>query len=86
MYTIKSVSLLQPFCLQYLGRDLEDVSAGHTVLDSNAVIENVPILPVPNLVLMPNQNLPLQSLHPRLISMFRVIIAQSKVFGVVLRK
>lgn len=67
-----------------MGSDLEELAAGQTILDSDTIVENVAILPVPNLVLMPNQSLPLQSLHPRLVSMFRSIIAQSKVFGVVL--
>lgn len=67
----------------YLGEDLEDVGGGACMFEARSVQDGVPLFPLPHLILMPGQTLPLQSLHPRAISMFRAIIAQSKVFGVV---
>lgn len=67
---------------QYLGTDLEEVTAGQNVFDDDSIVENIPLLPIPHFVLMPNQILPLNKFHPQLISMFRTIIANARCFGV----
>uniref|UniRef100_A0A915HY40 Protein cereblon n=1 Tax=Romanomermis culicivorax TaxID=13658 RepID=A0A915HY40_ROMCU len=67
----------------YLGNDLEELASGQNVFEPDSIVENVPLLPVPSFVLMPNQILPLNNFHPRLISMFRTIISTAKCFGVI---
>jgi len=75
--------LLVTLKFKYLGTDLEEVTAGQNVFDEMSIVENIPLLPIPHFVLMPNQILPLNKFHPQLVSMFRVIIANSRCFGVV---
>lgn len=68
---------------QYLGQDLEEV-AGRTVLEDEEVVE-VPIVPLPGVVLFPGQTLPLYLFHPSLVAMVRQLVAANKTFGIVTR-
>ncbi|VDO93157.1 unnamed protein product [Soboliphyme baturini] len=67
----------------YLGNDLEDVGGGQALYEPDSVLSNVPLYPLTGFILMPHQNLPLQSIHIRMVSVLRSIIARSQTFGVV---
>uniref|UniRef100_A0A914W5Q9 Protein cereblon n=1 Tax=Plectus sambesii TaxID=2011161 RepID=A0A914W5Q9_9BILA len=71
-----------PATHSYLGADLEDTGGGASWVEPGSILDNVPIFPVAGLILMPGQTLPLQSLHPHRISMFRRIIERHSMFAV----
>lgn len=72
-----------PATHSYLGADLEDAGGGSTFLEAEAVVDGVPMLAVPGVILMPGQTLPLQHLTLRYFSMFQNIITHHKLFAVV---
>lgn len=65
----------------YLGNDLEELS-GRTVLEDNLTV-TLPLLVLPNIVLMPGQKLPLQLLRPATVSMMQHIIEKDRTFGLI---
>lgn len=65
----------------YLGTDLEELS-GRIVLDDNS-FQCIPLLPMPGVVLIPGQTLPLQLFHPVTISMMRRVIDNDRTFGLI---
>ncbi|KAL8602511.1 hypothetical protein ACOMHN_065383 [Nucella lapillus] len=65
----------------YLGNDLEDVR-GRTVLEDNAVVM-LPLLPLPGVVLVPGQVIPLHLFQQQLIATLRRLADTDKTFGVV---
>ena len=62
---------------------MDDAGGGSTVVEEETIMEGIPLLAVQNLILMPGQVLPLQSLPIRQVEMFRHIITHHKVFAVV---
>ena len=64
----------------YLGEGKE--IGGRTILDDE-LVQCLPLLSQPGLVLMPGQLLPLHLFHPSVISMMKTIINTTKTFGVV---
>jgi cereblon len=67
--------------MQYLGSDLEEVR-GRTVHDDNAVV-TVPLVPLPGVVLVPGQVIPLHLFQQHLIAALRRLADTDKTFGVV---
>ena len=65
---------------QYLGEGQE--IAGRTILDED-LIQDLPILARPGIILMPGQTLPMNFFHPTVISMMKNLISGSKTFGIV---
>lgn len=64
----------------YLGDDLEDVR-GRTVHDEDTVV-TLPLLPLPDMVLVPGQVIPLHLFQQRLVAMLRSLAETDKTFGV----
>ena len=56
--------------------------AGRTILDED-LIQDLPILARPGIILMPGQTLPMNFFHPTVISMMKNLISGSKTFGIV---
>ncbi|XP_022258862.1 protein cereblon-like [Limulus polyphemus] len=65
----------------YLGNDLEELS-GRTLLDDNSC-QNLPLLPLPGIVLVPGQTIPLQLFEPSVISMVKRIIEKDHTLGII---
>jgi len=65
----------------YLGNDLEELR-GRTILENDQTLR-LPLLVLPNVVLIPGQKLPLQLLHPATVSMMRHIIENDRIFGLI---
>ncbi|XP_076469200.1 protein cereblon-like [Babylonia areolata] len=65
----------------YLGDDLEDVR-GRTLHEDNAVVM-LPLLPLPGVVLVPGQVIPLHLFQQQLIATIRHLADTDKTFGVV---
>ena len=68
---------------QYLGQGQE--VTGRTILDED-LIQHLPILSRPGIILMPGQTLPLNFFHPTEISLMKHLISGSKTFGIVYSK
>ena len=66
---------------QYLGNDLEEVR-GRTIHDDNTYV-NLPLLPLPNVVLVPGQTIPLHVFPPSTIAMIQNVLDRDKTFGIV---
>lgn len=66
--------------MQYLGEGQE--VAGRTILDED-LIQEIPIISRPGIILMPDQTLPLNLFEPRTITLMKNLISGSKTFGVV---
>eukprot|EP00092_Neocalanus_flemingeri_P026199 GFUD01028396.1.p1 GENE.GFUD01028396.1~~GFUD01028396.1.p1 ORF type:complete len:501 (-),score=156.82 GFUD01028396.1:23-1525(-) len=64
----------------YLGEGKE--VAGRIILDDD-LVQSLPLLSQPGLVLIPGQLLPLHLFHPSVISMMKKVIDTTKTFGVV---
>ena len=56
--------------------------AGRTILDED-LIQDLPIIARPGIILMPGQTLPMNFFHDVVISMMKNLIEGSKTFGVV---
>ncbi|XP_076336827.1 protein cereblon-like isoform X3 [Tachypleus tridentatus] len=67
--------------LKYLGDDLEELT-GRTLLDDNSC-PNLPLLPLPGIVLVPGQTIPLQLFEPSAISMVKRIIEKDHTLGII---
>ena len=67
--------------VQYLGDDLEDVR-GRTVHEDNMLV-TVPLLPLPDVVLVPGQVIPLHIFQQQLVAMLRRLADADHTFGVV---
>ena len=65
---------------QYLGQGQE--VAGRTILDED-LIQDLPIIARPGIILMPGQTLPMNFFHPTVMSVMKNLISGSKTFGVV---
>lgn len=65
----------------YLGEDLNELS-GRVVLDETSTV-NIPLLSLPNIVLVPGQVLPLQLHHPSVVSMMKKLIDGQRTVGIV---
>lgn len=65
---------------QYLGQGQE--IAGRTILDED-LIQDLPIVSYPGIILMPGQTLPMNFFHPTIISLMKNLIGGSKTFGIV---
>ena len=65
---------------QYLGQGQE--VGGRTILDED-LIQDLPIVARPGIILMPGQTLPMNFFHPTVISLMKKLIGGSKTFGVV---
>ncbi|XP_013790743.1 protein cereblon-like isoform X2 [Limulus polyphemus] len=65
----------------YLGNDLEELS-GRTLLDDDSC-QSLPLLPLPGIVLIPGQTLPLQLFEPSAVSMVKRIIEKDRTLGIV---
>ena len=65
---------------QYLGQGQE--VAGRTILDED-LIQDLPIIARPGIILMPGQTLPMNFFHPTVMSLMKNLISGSKTFGVV---
>ncbi|XP_070558131.1 protein cereblon-like isoform X2 [Ptychodera flava] len=70
-----------PTAHSYLGTDLEEYS-GRTVLDDDSYM-NLPLLTLPNVVLIPGQTLPLHLFQPRLVAMMKHVLQSNRTFGLV---
>ena len=55
---------------------------GRTILDED-LIQDLPVIARPGIILMPDQTLPMHFFHPTLISTMKNLISGSKTFGVV---
>jgi len=64
----------------YLGQGQE--VAGRTILDED-LIQDLPIIARPGIILMPGQTLPMNFFHPTVMSLMKNLISGSKTFGVV---
>jgi len=64
----------------YLGQGQE--VAGRTILDED-LIQDLPIIARPGIILMPGQTLPMNFFHPTVMSVMKNLISGSKTFGVV---
>jgi len=64
----------------YLGQGQE--VGGRTILDED-LIQDLPIVARPGIILMPGQTLPMNFFHPTVISLMKKLIGGSKTFGVV---
>ncbi|CAL1539913.1 unnamed protein product [Lymnaea stagnalis] len=72
-----------PSTHSYLGNDLEDVR-GRIIFDENSII-TLPLMVLPNVVLVPGQVIPLQLYMQRLVAMVRRVAdsESNKTFGVI---
>uniref|UniRef100_A0A2C9KJ22 Protein cereblon n=1 Tax=Biomphalaria glabrata TaxID=6526 RepID=A0A2C9KJ22_BIOGL len=70
-----------PSTHSYLGDDLEEVR-GRTIFEENSEII-LPLLLLPNVVLVPGQVIPLQVYRERLVAMIRRVADNDKTFGVI---
>ncbi|KAH9489113.1 hypothetical protein Btru_042228 [Bulinus truncatus] len=70
-----------PSAHSYLGDDLEDVR-GRTIFEENSTV-TLPLLLLPNVILVPGQVIPLQLYRERLVAMVRRVADRDKTFGVV---
>ena len=66
---------------QYLGNDLDDLQ-GRTVHQDDSYQE-LPLVTLPGVVLIPGQTLPLHIFQPVFVSMIRNVIESDKTFGLV---
>lgn len=66
---------------QYLGNDLEEVR-GRTIHEDDACV-SLPLLPLPNVVLVPGQTLPLHVFPNNTVAMIRRVLDEDKTFGIV---
>lgn len=64
-----------------MGEDLNELS-GRVVYDENSNV-NIPLLTLPNVVLVPGQVLPLQLHHPSVVSMMKKLIDGQRTVGIV---
>ncbi|XP_077862766.1 protein cereblon-like [Saccoglossus kowalevskii] len=70
-----------PTAHSYLGTDLQEYS-GRTVLEDDCYM-SLPLLTLPNVVLIPGQTLPLHLFQPRLVSMMKRVLQTDRTFGLV---
>ena len=72
--------LLKCIFFQYLGEGQQ--LGGRTILDED-LIQDLPIIARPGMILMPGQTLPMSFFHPTVIQLMKNLISGSKTFGVV---
>ncbi|XP_028405727.1 protein cereblon-like [Dendronephthya gigantea] len=65
----------------YLGEEMDEVT-GRTVMEEDNVV-SIPVISLPNLLLVPGQTLPMYIFNPQLVAMMKNLLDKDNTFGVV---